>query len=373
MRRRVTADWGDVMTPLTLLSTVNLAVGVLIASLLWLMPGLTRRDLYFAVTVAPGFRDTPEGVAIVRRYRAELLLVSVLALAGLAACSFGDTVRLTPPTLLAQIVGSFLVFYRARGRVLPHAVTPTSIREAEPHFRPRRIPGGWPAACGPFLLLAASAGYLWTHWQQIPLHFPVHWGLNGMPNRWAVRDAHSVYFPLLTMAATILPLTLLLYGITHWVRQIHAGGLAGTRESRFRRTAAIILLAVEYLIALQASWIALHPLLPDPRLGGVGGAIMLLLPLLVVIIAVIALVRLGQGGSRSTSAAESQPTCAEPIGDRTDDRYWRLGVFYFNRDDPAVLVEKRFGIGYTVNFARPMSWTILLVLALLVALVRILH
>ena len=77
--------------------------------------------------------------------------------------------------------------------------------------------------------------------------------------------------------------------------------------------------------------------------------------------------------SRCASGAESQLISAEAVGDRTDDRYWLLGVFYFKRDDPAVLVEKRFGIGYTVNFARPMSWTIFLVLALLVALVRILH
>jgi uncharacterized membrane protein len=355
------------------MSIVNLALGVIIASSLWFTPGLTRRDLYFAVTVAPGFRDTPEGIAIVRRYRAELLVVSVLALAALAACSFRDTVRLTPPTLLAQIVGSFLVFYRARGRVLPHAVAPTSIREAEPHFRSRRIPGGWVAACGPYVLLVASAGYLWTHWQQIPLRFPVHWGLNGMPNRWAVRDARSVYFPLLSMTVALVPLTLLSYGITHWVRQINAGGLAGAREARFRRTGSVILLAAQYLIALQGSWIALHPLLPNLRLTGAPGAVILLAPLLVVIVAVIALVRLGQGGSRSTSAAESQPTSAEPIGDRTDDRYWRLGVFYFNRDDPAVLVEKRFGIGYTLNLARPMSWTILVVIPLLLALIGLLR
>ncbi len=29
-------------------------------------------------------------------------------------------------------------------------------------------------------------------------------------------------------------------------------------------------------------------------------------------------------------------------------------------DDPAVVVEKRFGLGYTLNFARPITWIILL-------------
>jgi uncharacterized membrane protein len=69
-------------------------------------------------------------------------------------------------------------------------------------------------------------------------------------------------------------------------------------------------------------------------------------------------------GSRLTSSTV-------PIGDRTPDRYWKLGILYFNRDDPAVLVEKRFGLGYSLNFARPIAWMIVL-LALIGPLVPIL-
>jgi uncharacterized membrane protein len=35
-------------------------------------------------------------------------------------------------------------------------------------------------------------------------------------------------------------------------------------------------------------------------------------------------------------------------------------MFYYNPSDPAVFVEKRVGIGYTVNFARPVSWVFIL-------------
>ena len=42
-------------------------------------------------------------------------------------------------------------------------------------------------------------------------------------------------------------------------------------------------------------------------------------------------------------------------------------MFYVNRDDPAWLVEKRFGVGYTVNFANPRSWIALGVLLLFIA------
>ncbi len=45
---------------------------------------------------------------------------------------------------------------------------------------------------------------------------------------------------------------------------------------------------------------------------------------------------------------------------RDDDRNWKYGIIYFNRDDPDLVVPKRnidFG-GRTLNYARPMAWII---------------
>ena len=47
--------------------------------------------------------------------------------------------------------------------------------------------------------------------------------------------------------------------------------------------------------------------------------------------------------------------------------YWKAGIFYSNRDDPALFVRKRFGIGYTLNFGNPWSWAALAVIVVLVA------
>ena len=46
------------------------------------------------------------------------------------------------------------------------------------------------------------------------------------------------------------------------------------------------------------------------------------------------------------------------------EEHWKLGLAYYNPDDPAIFVEKHLGIGYTLNFARPEVW---LLLALLLA------
>ena len=52
-------------------------------------------------------------------------------------------------------------------------------------------------------------------------------------------------------------------------------------------------------------------------------------------------------------------------GPRPPDDAWK-GSFYSNRNDPALLVPKRFGIGYTLNFGNPWSWAVLALVLLMV-------
>jgi uncharacterized membrane protein len=40
---------------------------------------------------------------------------------------------------------------------------------------------------------------------------------------------------------------------------------------------------------------------------------------------------------------------------RDDERYWYGGLLYSNPDDPALFVEKRYGLGWTLNFGHPQA------------------
>jgi Family of unknown function (DUF5808) len=306
------------------------------------MPRLTRPDLYFAVTVLPGFPNEPDGKSILSRYRKELVLVSLVALivfvAGIALLG----IRFGPAGPVIQTAAGFIAFYRARSRVLPHAVQPTMIREAELQPHTRIIPGGWIATSGPFILLALCAGYLWIH--------------GSTPARGFIYS--------LTMTVSLIGLTVLLYGLAHWVRPVYSGGPERARELQFRRTVAAVILGAEYYITIQSSWLLLVP--PHQGLISLG---LFPLALIFTLVVILVLARLGQGGSRLASAQKSSRVSDPPVGDRTADRYWKLGVFYFNPDDSAIFVEKRFGLGYSLNFARPTTWGImaLLLIAPLVA------
>ena len=42
---------------------------------------------------------------------------------------------------------------------------------------------------------------------------------------------------------------------------------------------------------------------------------------------------------------------------------WYLGQIYFNRDDKRIIVRKKHGYGWTLNFARPLAIPILILVS----------
>ncbi len=70
------------------------------------------------------------------------------------------------------------------------------------------------------------------------------------------------------------------------------------------------------------------------------------------------------GRVKLAESAESTDSSLLPVD---DDQYWKWGLFYYNPDDPAIWIEKRFGIGWTLNFANPLAVGFLVVLLLVIA------
>ncbi len=78
---------------------------------------------------------------------------------------------------------------------------------------------------------------------------------------------------------------------------------------------------------------------------------------------------IGQMGSRLVIRGEELEDSGSSEVD--DDKEWKGGVFDYNREDPSVFVAKRFGIGWTLNFANRKTWILigsLSVVAVLLAL-----
>ena len=216
-------------------------------------------------------------------------------------------------------------------------------------------------AAGPLVFVAAAAVYAWQRWESLPDRIVVHWGLSGA-DRWVERTPSSVAVFLGALGGFCLTSALLAYGISNWSRRIHVSGERAKNESAFRKLSLILLLGMPYLVVIPAILFSFAPNLATAQFWPVIGVS-------IGLVAIVALFVMGQGGSRLETSTETDV----PVGDHTPDSAWKLGLFYYNPDDPALVVEKRFGIGYTFNMARPAAWLLLGVMLAPIVLIAVLR
>jgi uncharacterized membrane protein len=321
-----------------------------LAFVLLLVPSLSRADIFFSVMVGPDFRTTADGLSVLRRYRIQVLAVALLAAAtGFSAIELAPAAQalvwlglVAPLLVIAVSLGAFL---QARRAVLPHAAKPSGKRAVALSRRSAGLPW-WPHLL-PFLGLFAVAVFLGAHWDQLPAHFPIHWNASGHPNVWSNRSPLTV-FGLLAVGAVLDGIIVVLAFLQRGVRQVRAD--ATEAEARFRKTAEVALLVAEYLVATTFGAAGLLPLLN-------GGDLLVVVLSGIAVAGVVSISVLlmvyGQGGSRLS------PPATAVVGDGTPDACWKWGLFYVNREDPALLVEKRFGVGYTINFGNTKAWLLL--------------
>lgn len=119
------------------------------------------------------------------------------------------------------------------------------------------------------------------------------------------------------------------------------------RKKKFRRTGSIMMFATTLEMVVMFTFSQLSILY--------GFNIMLITYIFTAVISltafvfIFAFVKIGQGG-RNLQGEEKDELYKD------DDDNWILGGMYFNKKDPAWMVEKRRGIGWTVNFANPKAW-----------------
>jgi uncharacterized membrane protein len=280
------------------------------------LPHLSPRRYFFAVTVPPDFRETEPAQDALRRYRLSILAATIAAAAG-------STIVFLP--MLPVIVG-LAAYLRERSAMRSYAVRAPMVREAELTGGPDNLPWWTVFALPPLAGLGAVAWHLRSRWDEIPARFPVHWGIDGQPDRWATKSAQGVYAPLLF--GTGMMILLLAMGVATFY---------GARRAPHRVAFLKIFLAITWLMGFIFGSIALMPVVKISPL-------VLLLPAPFFVIAAL---------WWTMRAVESDP------GDPTPDECWHFGDFYYNPADPALFVQKRMGWGYTFNFANRLSWLIL--------------
>lgn len=326
---------------------MKLEVLVMIAPLLLaavisqFMPLMTRRGIFFGATVDPEFPQSRDGRRLMRSYRLQAALWTVLAV-GLALLLSGvnPAAALTVPVFLLLVGVGFSYWLKFRQVHACYGRSTPDIRVAELSPAPQPEPLSLWLCIPPLAWLAGVAFYLQAHWYQLPERFPVHWGADGQPNGWATRSFHGVYAPLLL--AAFMDVFFLIFAMAL---------LRISRNTIMRHVTVTILLLLMYPVSFAFGMVGVLPLTTLP---------MWLIP--VVTLAFVAVLIVW------SILKITARTAVDMVPEPQSDSYWKAGMFYYNPDDPAIFVSKRVGIGYTVNFANKMSWLVMLGILLMALL-----
>lgn len=347
-------------------------VGALAAATPWLTP----KSECFTVTVPASALVDPRLRSIRRIYLAAMLAATALAMVSAVilweATGAGDEhgaeawgFAVTGLVLALEVV-SFALMLGARSRVRRLKAERGWHADAA-----RRTAVVGEALPGPLSLVwdllyllpvGAFALAAWLTYPELPAEIATNVGLDGVATATVAKSPAVATAPVLV--ATFLAVV---FTFTHAVVRLSVRPLnpaapvaSGYDYGRFARiqTQLVVFggLALTSVVGLVMELAFLGVL---PMMGALAILLVAIGTVLVVVIEVSVLY--GQSGSRLGGAADG----VEAVGEDGD---WRLGILYFDRDDASVVVPKRFGVGWTVNLARPQAWLLIGALVLIVCL-----
>ena len=336
------------------------------------LPELSRKNICFGVAVPPEAVARAELARLRRRFRLAMAFlggaVTLLQL-GLALL-WGS--RETAETLfgvgvILLLSGEALAYWLCRRKVLAlkRAENWTSLRDGRilvEFSPPRRIVPRW-AFLFYLLIPAVTLWFTWRLYPSLPPRIPNSFDFTGITGY----RPRSVGLVLLLPGVQLL-FALLFRGLVHVLensrRELDPQDPehSAERQRAWRRGWGLYAywmglgLELLYMGLQMAVYQIISPsAFTAGSLAFGAGALAATLFLAV---------RLGQGGARLKLAGARDRAVSSL---RDDDRYWKLGCFYWNPQDPAFLVEKRFGIGWTCNYANPKTWALTALLGLLLA------
>ena len=327
-----------------------------------LVPQLSRPTVPLGVDVPSGYVDHPIVRDAVGRYRigvAWLTLAVLPVLAGAAAAGLGEAAAssLTLVAVLGMVLGITVVMRRASTPIrsakrtqdwygdAPVAIIASVTGATDPAGRVR---WAWHGAAP--LLVLGLGGYAVARYGAFVDPMATHSGWNG-PDQWAPKSWPVVLAPLGIALAMVAAVAVMAAMIARQTPRILPGGdPAAARVDASRRAALAqrlvgltnLLTAATFGALALVRW---HGATTDER--------PLLVAILVVPLLVVGGTLVGMMGARGAGLhGAAKGVTGGPESPDQDD-LWKLGAFYYAPDDPRLMVEKRMGLGLTINFGHP--------------------
>ena len=327
-------------------------------------PFLMRRGEVFAVTVPDTAAHDPYLRRLKRCYALIMsALTAVLTAVGAFGAFTGDAglaLAVLCVGMLLLCIGSYglMLYFRSKVRSYKkeqgwQASARESVAVVGDAPVPRAVSLKWNLLYLPVIAVTLAIGAV--GYAQMPDLIPQHMNFQGEVTEYMEKTPFTILVPALIVAFVAACMA-----FAHWT--ILRSKRPSNPSAPATSALAYGMFARAQSILLVAGGLALSVLGPVMELSFIGvtgleqaGVFVVALALVIVVGSIVVSLVYGQGGSRVFSRmAASERLLAD------DDEHWKLGVFYYNPDDASLFLPERFGIGWTMNWARPAVWAIML-------------
>ncbi|WP_238886887.1 DUF5808 domain-containing protein [Clostridium sp. YIM B02551] len=369
------------MSELLTANIINIIIfGVLYITFI-LTPKLTRKDLIFGVFIPLDRAKDKEIKRITKQYTIELTVFSIIVLA--AYFCLLNTINMIPRifiiTIFLFIIGYFLIFLRANHKVKKYKGENNLMENKKQvvYVNTTMSKKLRSDAVLPFYWFLIPLGVALLNsiiplmkFDELPAKIAIHWGIDGTANNFVEKSVGAVVTNGLVMMGVVVLLIFTNYSIAISKNRIDAAKPVSSSQKlyKFKKINSLFIYSLAIIVT------TLITLLNFNSLNIISVNFKQLTPILiilflVIIIAPIALdIRYGQGGSNLKDTTEEKSE--DDVTNIDDDAYWKLGSIYYNPNDPSIFVEKRFGVGWTLNFGNKIA--IIISIAILIFIISVL-
>lgn len=273
------------------------------------------------------------------------------------------------PGLALMFIISFLIYYSAHKKALklknenPGSYSKKEVIMIDTSFRNHKskklmLSSFWFLIPAAIIIINIIIGFV--VFDRLPSFIPTHWNGYGQMDGAAIKS----YGIILLLPLVQLFITAVIFcaykAIMRSKQTVNAPmpKSSSERDRLFRRRWSVYMIVCNILILLEISLSNFYVL----QIIDIPMELLICAePVIIIIILagrIFMSLWLGQGGSRIKLNLNENKN--DKFDDIDDDRYWKLGLIYFNKEDPAVFVEKRFGTGWVLNFARFKSYALII-------------
>ncbi len=225
----------------------------------------------------------------------------------------------------------------------------------------------WSFFAVPLVISGFLIIYTILHYDQMPANIAVHWGPSGEADAWKSKT----YLTAISLPLVMLMMQFMMWGITDSIKRSAIKIAVNRKEEsledqlKTRKFMSWQILLVSYAITVLLTVLQLSNIYPSMTVG------YKLLPLFVLFLAVVVGSLLIYVVKKRKYRVCYEKNIDSQVMDVDEDRYWKGGLIYMNRQDPSVFVEKRFGVGWTMNLANPRGYIVIGLPFLLLLLISI--